>query len=168
MSKALYCERAERVDEALRGEFLTPCIGRLAVPGPSGEIVVEYNGLPMTARLLSGVSRSELTQEENRGREVLLIFARGNHNQPTIVGLMENPIENLVSMEIADAPLSHLKDALVDGKRVTIEAQEEIVLKCGEGSITLRKDGKIVIKGTHLLSRSSGPIRVKGASVNIN
>jgi hypothetical protein len=49
-----------------------------------------------------------------------------------------------------------------------LEAQEEIVLKCGEGSITLRKDGKIIIKGTHLLSRASGPNRIKGGSVQIN
>lgn len=57
---------------------------------------------------------------------------------------------------------------MVDGKRVVIEAQEEIELKCGQGSITIRKDGKIVVKGTNLLSRSSGPNRIKGGSINLN
>ena len=46
--------------------------------------------------------------------------------------------------------------------------EKEIVLECGEGSITIRKDGKIVIKGTHLLSRAAGVNRIKGGQVNIN
>lgn len=154
--------------EALYKESVSPRIGTLAAPGPSGEIVVEYDGKSAAARLLSSVKRNQLIKEENRGRAVLLVFEEGDPDRPIIVGLMEDPLEELVSMEFSAEPSNSPKEARVDGKRVAIEAQEEITLKCGAGSITLRKDGKIIIKGTHLLSRSSGPIRVKGARVDIN
>lgn len=169
MSKReIYRDNTERVDGVLHNQFLSPRIGRLAAIGPAGEILVEYEGSTRVARSVSGVSRSELIKPENRGRDVLLLFEVGDPNRPIIIGLMDNPLEHLVSMEVAPKPADPPKEIAVDGKRVTIEAEEEVVLKCGLGSITLRKDGKIIIKGTHLLSRSSGPIRVKGARVDIN
>jgi uncharacterized protein (DUF2345 family) len=56
----------------------------------------------------------------------------------------------------------------IDGQRLQFEAKDEIVLKCGKASITLTKAGKIIIRGTYLLSRSSGVNRIKGGSVQIN
>lgn len=160
----LYREGAE----VLHNQYLSPRIGRLLSPGSAGEVLVEYEGSARVARSVSGVSRSELIKPGNRGRDVLLLFEVGDPNRPIIIGLMEEPLEALVSMEVAPKPSDPPKEVVVDGKRVTIEAEEEVVLKCGAGSITLRKDGKIIIKGTHLLSRSSGPNRIKGGSVQIN
>lgn len=59
-------------------------------------------------------------------------------------------------------------EARVDGKRVVIEGQDEIVLKCGEASITLRRNGKVIVKGTNLESKATGTHRIKGGSVEIN
>jgi hypothetical protein len=59
-------------------------------------------------------------------------------------------------------------DASIDGRRVVLTAQDEIVLRCGAGSITLTCDGRIVVKGTEIISRSSGANKIKGAMVNIN
>ena len=153
--------------------LISPLIGRIADSRQAGEVLVEFNGSqPRAARLLFGLNRVELSKPESKGREVLIVFEQGDPDRPIIVGLMENPLEDMLFRE-PDFPhpcktSEQPSEALIDGRRVTIEAQEEIVLKCGSGSITLRKDGKIVIKGTHLLSRSSGPVRVKGGSVNIN
>lgn len=160
-------ENIGQLEEMLQNEFLGPRIGRLAAPGPDGGIRVEQDGRLKAARLVSGVSRGELMKPEQQGRDVLLLFEGGDPDRPIIIGLMEEPIEHLVSMDVppsSDSP----KEVRIDGKQVTIEAQEEIVLKCGAGSLTLRKDGKIIIKGTDLLSHASGPNRIKGGSVNIN
>jgi uncharacterized protein (DUF2345 family) len=59
-------------------------------------------------------------------------------------------------------------DAVIDNDRIVLDAKREIVLKCGKGSITINKDGKIVILGTNLISRSRGRNKIKGASVSIN
>ena len=55
-----------------------------------------------------------------------------------------------------------------DGERLVVSAKEEIVLRCGAASITLTKAGKVLIRGTYVLSRSSGVNRVKGGSVQLN
>lgn len=61
-----------------------------------------------------------------------------------------------------------LEKVNINGKRISIEAEEELTIKCGKGSILIDKQGKIVVRGTNLISRSSGNHKIKGASVSIN
>ena len=61
-----------------------------------------------------------------------------------------------------------LTDVTIDGKRITFDAREEIVLKCGKASITLTRAGKILIRGAYLLSRSTGVNKIKGGSIQLN
>lgn len=146
-----------------------PCIGRIVGTTETGHILVELDDKKSkTAKLVSGLNRKELANEESRGREVLLVFENGDPDKPIILGLMEYPLENLVAFELEDRSGEQSKEIAIDGKRITITAEDEVELKCGKGSITVRKDGKIIIKGTQILSRSSGPQRIKGASVSIN
>ena len=56
----------------------------------------------------------------------------------------------------------------VDGKRLTFEATDQMVFKCGQSSITLTKEGKVLIRGKYLLNRSSGVNRIMGGSVQVN
>jgi len=56
----------------------------------------------------------------------------------------------------------------VDGGVITFTAEQEICLRCGEASITLTRAGKVLIKGSYLLSRSTGPNRIKGGSIQLN
>ena len=58
--------------------------------------------------------------------------------------------------------------ATLDGEQLVLTAQNEIVLRCGKASLTLTRAGKVLIRGTYLLSRSSGVNRIKGGSVQIN
>lgn len=59
--------------------------------------------------------------------------------------------------------------ALVDGnRRVVISAADEIVLECGKASITLRRNGRLVIRGVQVESRADGTNRIKGGTVQIN
>ena len=51
---------------------------------------------------------------------------------------------------------------------MTVEAADELVLRCGQASLTLRADGKVVVRGTHILSHATGPHRLKGGSFSIN
>ena len=69
--------------------------------------------------------------------------------------------------EVAESPPRDL-DALVDGKRVKIVGADEIVLECGKASITLRRNGKVVIRGAYVETCSEGTNRIKGAAVRIN
>lgn len=146
-----------------------PCVGRIAESSRAGEVFVECAGAsPVPARLLEGIDRVALSRSDSVGREVLLVFNGGDPGKPIVVGLLENRLESLVRMEVPDESPGEQKEILFDGKRLVVEAREEIVLRCGEGSIRIRKDGKIVLRGTHLLSLSTGQNRIKGGSVSIN
>jgi hypothetical protein len=64
----------------------------------------------------------------------------------------------------------HASQAISDiiPNELLIEAKKNLTLKCGEGSITIREDGKILIKGKDLVSHAQRMNRIKGGSVSIN
>ena len=83
------------------------------------------------------------------GREVALVMMAG---EPLILGLIQ--------------PL--LPEVAVDGERLVLEAGRELLLRCGKASITMTADGRITLRGAQILSRSDGPNRMQGASVQLN
>lgn len=93
------------------------------------------------------------------GREVVLMFESGNPQKPIVMGVIES---------VADKRSDNSLSVKIDGERVVLMAEKEIVLRCGEASITLTKAGKVLIRGAYLSSRSSGVNRIKGGSVQIN
>jgi hypothetical protein len=96
------------------------------------------------------------------------------------MGLIHNPLsEMLETFEVQsdsnrDSKYADVIDKnesqiiKVDGKRITIEGEDEVVLKCGDASITLTKAGKVLIRGKYLLNRSDGVNRIMGGSVQVN
>lgn len=58
--------------------------------------------------------------------------------------------------------------AEVDGKRVVIRGHEEVVLQCGEATIILRANGKVIIRGVQIESHARGLNRIKGSGVKVN
>lgn len=77
-----------------------------------------------------------------------------------------SPSEDVRELNVEE--LQESTEIKVDGKRVELEGQDEIVLRCGKASITLRRNGRIVIRGTYVESYSKGTNRIKGGSVQIN
>ena len=55
-------------------------------------------------------------------------------------------------------------DSLKVGKNLTIDAGDQIVIKTGDASITMKKNGDIVIKGKNINIKGSGKIGVKADS----
>jgi type VI secretion system secreted protein VgrG len=54
------------------------------------------------------------------------------------------------------------------GKQFTIEASDGVVIKAGDASITLKKNGDIVIKGKNISEDASGNVTVKGSKISQN
>jgi hypothetical protein len=94
------------------------------------------------------------------GAELVLQFEQGDVEKPIVLGVIRQP-------ESGSLPAQQVEvDA--DNRRLLISAQDEIVLRCGDASITLTRAGKVLIKGTYLSSRATGTHRIKGGSVQIN
>lgn len=149
-------------------ERVHPRTGRIAASEKAGEILVECDGHgPVPARLLSGINRLELSSKNSVGREVLLVFDGGDPDRPIVVGVLENVLESLVSMGMESREQAACESSAME-ERLVLEAADEMVLKCGEGSITIKKEGRIVIRGTDIVSRASGTNKIKGGSVELN
>lgn len=152
--------------------------GHLAGLGATGVPLVDFPGNtagPVPARLATLVDAKALQAAVARRQKVVLLFENGDPGQPFIMGLIQEPSATPLLDALLENPPEPEPEAArppteahVDGKRVVIEGQDEIVLKCGEASITLRRNGKIVLKGTYLESRATGTHRIKGGSVEIN
>jgi len=81
------------------------------------------------------------------GRDVVLLFEGGNRDKPIVMGLVQRPGER---------------------KAIVLTAEDGITLRSGVASITLDRDGKIVIRGAHVVSHASGVNRIRGGSVELN
>jgi hypothetical protein len=97
---------------------------------------------------------------------VALLFEGGDPLRPLIIG----PLVRATPSGPTPTPAGRAPalEVSADGERVTLTAPRELVLHCGEASITLTRAGKILIRGAYLLSRSTGVNRIKGGSVQIN
>lgn len=96
------------------------------------------------------------------GRQVVLIFEHNDLRRPIIVGLINTAQAWHQSEQSGEVEVD------ADGNRLIITAKEQLVFRCGQASITLTKAGKVLIEGAYVSSRSSGVVRIKGGSVQIN
>ncbi|MBC8071603.1 MAG: hypothetical protein IAG13_24975 [Deltaproteobacteria bacterium] len=112
-------------------------------------------GPPLRARSVIALGVERVAAAIARGGQVLLTFELGRPDLPIIMGLLHDGID--------EPTVAH-----VDGQRVEIEGHDEIVLRCGLASITLRRNGRVVIRGTHVETRASGVNRIRGGSVQVN
>jgi hypothetical protein len=105
-------------------------------------------------------------------QKVVLLFENGDPTLPFVMGLIQEssptPLVDALLEEQSRGPKPPPTEAKVDGRRVVIEGKDEVVLQCGEASITLRRNGKVIVKGTYLESRATGTHRIKGGTVEIN
>ena len=107
----------------------------------------------------NGAEARAMATNLTQGGEVALMFEGGDPQKPVILGPMARQ-----SREPRTAPIT----LEANGERVEIEADQELVLRCGEASITLTKEGKVLIKGAYLSSRSTGLHRIQGGTIEIN
>jgi hypothetical protein len=133
-----------------------------------GEPLVDHacerdSGHPLRARTTIALDPSQI------GREVVLAFERGDPGSPIVLGILRPPGDQRAgSSQTQPAASRSGVDVRSDGEQLVLSAEHEIVLRCGEASITLTRAGKVLLRGTYLLSRSSGVNRIKGGSVQIN
>lgn len=137
-------------------------IGELIAIANEGRApMVLYAGQPGTAAVAARTTID--LHGPHIGRKVVLMFEGGDSTKPIVMGVLR---DNDEGWPLAEKPGEVQIDA--DGQRLVVSAKEQVVLQCGKASITLTKAGKVLIQGTYVLSRSSGVIRVKGGSIQLN
>jgi hypothetical protein len=138
-------------------------VGWIAGVSPQGQPLVDFPGSR------GGPFEAGSTVAAARRQQVVLLFDGGDPRSPIVAGFVVPAVPAEEPRALAEAPGSARPDvAEVDGKRVCIEGMDEVVLRCGEASITLRRSGKVVIRGAYLESHSKGTNRIKGGTIQIN
>lgn len=112
------------------------------------------------------------------GQDVAISFAQNQGGTPIVMGVIRRVLDDVLNLGASPAPAEAdpissesgkpKPEILVDGNKLEISAAEEITLRCGKASITLNKAGKILIKGEHMLNRTSGAYKVKSGSIQLN
>lgn len=142
------------------GQIEGVIIGKVVTCDASGAVTVDYPDNPNDCPLLA--ASVVVISEDDINKDVALMFEAGNPQRPVIMGqLQHSPVQ-------VENNQPEAVNVQLDGKRLTFTAEQEIVLRCGEASITLTRAGKVIIRGEYLLSRSTGTNRIKGGSVQIN
>ena len=113
--------------------------------------------------------------ESDIGRQVAILFAQGNQDKPLIIGKLFNPkIDKRTNQKIdlvtttAEKPTANHIEISSDDQQTEIIAKNKIKLTCGRSSITLTQEGKVLIEGEYILTQSTGPNKIKGASIQLN
>ena len=124
----------------------------------SQAITVETIGSAKTHLICNVLQTSSSPVAFLPGDEVIVLKVSASSG--TVLGRVVSPAVSVQSM--AACSPSSVPDELV------VEAKNKLTLKCGDGSITIRNDGKVLIKGKDLVSRAQQANRIKGGSVSIN
>lgn len=158
-------------------------------PDGSPLVSVDDDGRVVAARLAVRTTLERMQLAIANRQPAVVVFERGDRSRPLILGFLE-PLEMKPSSSAgADAPADRVQappagdapesqagepavmpciEADVDGRRVRVTAQDEIVLQCGSASVTLRRNGRVVIRGAYVETHSEGTNRIKGGQVQIN
>lgn len=152
-------------------------VGQIVQIDGDGRILVDYpqNSMgAMPARFTRAMDIESLVSAKNEGLQVLLVFEDNRPDRPIIIDVLSSLMDGIYGSETKSGQedlvldMDETQDITLNGKKIILTGQEEIVLKCGKASITMTKAGKIIIRGAYLLNRSSGVNKIKGGSVQIN
>ncbi|MDA8138491.1 MAG: DUF6484 domain-containing protein [Desulfobacteraceae bacterium] len=140
-------------------------IGHIVAVRAPDMIQVDFQGnphgpLPAQATLL--------ISEAHLHHPVVLVFENSDLRRPIIVGLIQQqPVATQLS-NLAELSREEIIDIRVDGEKLILDAKKEIEIRCGQSSLIMTADGKVVIKGEQITSRARRTNKVKGGAVRIN
>ena len=138
-----------------------------------GDALVEISDSPFTL-ICKAVRNAPDKVKYSVGDQVLCI--RSDMEQHGyLLGIIEpcdNPESITSEMESSSVEQTlepdENREIHVDGKRIHLEAAQEMRITCGEGAIIIKEDGKVIIRGTNIVSRATGANKVKGSSIRLN
>ena len=147
--------------------------------GPAGVVIARVHKVHANGRITIALPDGQKLMArslvrfspDDRGRAVAMLFEAGEPQRPMVLGPVIAGLPDETAPPPPVRPRSELPAGVSvtrDGKRLIISAEEEVILRCGESSVTLTAAGKVLIGGKYVSSRSTGVNRIRGASIQLN
>lgn len=150
--RRLLDEMLDRPPAAPAAERAAVVVGTIVATEPEPCVTWDDQPQPTPARSTVPLGAA------HRGRQVTLLFEAGDPARPIVTGVLQ-------LRPAAEQPALGIE---VDDDVLRLEGRRQVVLRCGEASITLTRAGKVIVKGAYVSSRSTGIHRILGGSVEIN
>jgi len=165
--------KGERVlaNRAVQPAYEQSIVGVVTAVAENGTVYVDLvNGQEaIPARSIVQWPSVKTARECLVDQQVLLCPVDGNRSDTIILGVIQTTV---VDGELADSQepksLAAKNSSVQKPKTLDICATNEISIRCGKSTITLRADGTVVVKGNKLISRAARSNKIKGPSVHIN
>ena len=111
--------------------------------------IIESDGSTGAAVYVDPITLETLFQARSLG--IPAVVAEGEDGVSRIMGLLHVGLTTPKQPPVLD-----------------LSAEDQLTLRCGKASITLAKSGKITLRGTYLLSRSSGVNKIHGTAIHLD
>ncbi|RKH68639.1 hypothetical protein D7V93_00970 [Corallococcus llansteffanensis] len=177
---------SSKSDNDVRTESQQPLlgarVGRLVGVSLEGLPLVQFEGGPgpVPARSFVALDMAQLRVAAGEQRQAVLLFEEGDPARPLLVAmaqdshspsLLDQLLEGSARPGSSETPAPATETGAknsVPEERVVLGAQRELVLQVGEASITLRRDGTILLRGVRVESRASGLQLIRGGKIELN
>ena len=122
----------------------------------------------------AGMVRCDVLQRDGEplalgcGESVLVWHSGRAMDRGVVLGRIGPPRPPATAIPLDDDPAPAIPASADAPDELVIEAKKTMTLRVGNGSITIREDGKILIKGSDLVSHAQRSNRIRGGSVVIN
>lgn len=124
--------------------------GRISAISPDGEIFVEYEA--NRSSLVCDFLRTSAGPIPALTKGDLVLFVLEKNG---VRGCVLGAVQRYVPEEESSYHLDFV-------------AKDRIELRCGGSSLTMSKEGKVILKGSQVVTRASRVNKIKGAAVKIN
>jgi hypothetical protein len=150
------------LDSLPAGQSLT---GHLDGVDAEGRLLFRPDGEEATVPAVIGLALDDaaLVRAAWLGTRALAVRTAGEASRLVLVALLRER----VAAAARDAVPGELEVRL-DGDTLRLGARQRLELVCGKARLLLHADGRIELNGTQLLQRSRGPIKIKGATIELN
>lgn len=122
----------------------------------------EGDATPVPVTIGVELSDGALVKAARTGRRAFVLDPAGG-GAPILAGLLRER----VAARSRDALPGDL-EVQVDGETLRLTAEHSLELRCGRARLVLRRDGRVTLEGAHIVSSSTGPHRIKGATIALN
>ncbi len=150
------------LDAFTEGQALS---GHLDGVDAEGRVLFRPDGQQAPAPVVIGLGLDDaaLVRAAWLGTRALAVRTAGSPPRLVLVALLRER----VAAAARDAAPGELEVRL-DGDTLRLGARQKLELVCGKSRLLLHADGRVEINGTQLLQRSRGPIKIKGATIELN